>query len=488
MGRWPSSRAPTWSRGIPCSSPPATWSRWTPRPRTHAASCSLDWINGESEPRSFLPGEAIPAGAFNAGAAALHVRALHPFGTSTLTELLRRPAPERLDGPRATPWWGRVSRAYVVAVLVAAGGALAGWMVATGDVVRSFEVTTAVLVVTCPCAFGIAVPLAHEMAQARLRRLGLFVRSTTLLDRLRDVRRVVFDKTGTLTDGLLHIADPSPLEALDDHERSVLYGMVVRSAHPKSAALRRALEGAGRRPRHQPDLAVTEHVGVGLEARVQGAVHRLEAAPPSGSEPDSLTDLVYTVDGRVRARLSTRESLRPDALAEIRRLGRAGYDLWLLSGDTRDRVRRMAERLGLAADRGVGGQDPASKAAWLADHDPGHTLYIGDGINDTAAVDVAGCAGTPSVDRPFMASRCDFYFVTPGLAPIAHALRVSGDLAQVVRRNLAFAIAYNTIAVGLALAGFMQPWLAAILMPASSLTSLALTTAALSEGTRPWKS
>jgi P-type Cu2+ transporter len=457
------------------------------------ASCSLDWINGESEPREMARGEAIPAGAFNAGASALHVRALEPFSGSTLTDLLRRPAPERLDGPRATPWWRRVSTGYVVGVLVAALGALLGWVIATGDAVRSFEVTTAVLVVTCPCAFGIAVPLAHEMAQARLRRRGLFVRSASLLDRLRDVRRVVFDKTGTLTDGLLHVDDPAPLQGLDADARAVVHAMVVRSAHPKSAAVLRALERLGERPRHRTDLTVTEHPGQGLEAVVDGRRHRLGGPAFAGADAVEATDgepadLVYSVDGQVRARLATREALRPDAHAEVARLRRAGYDLWLLSGDAPERVRRMAARLGLCPDRGVGARDPEGKARWLATHDPERTLFVGDGINDVAAVDAASCAGTPAVDRPFMAARCDFYFVTPGLAPVAQALRTASDLAQVVRRNLAFAIVYNVVAVSLALAGFMQPWLAAVLMPLSSLTSLGITAAAFSEGRRPWRS
>ncbi|MFW6067532.1 MAG: heavy metal translocating P-type ATPase [Myxococcota bacterium] len=460
------------------------------------ASCSLDWINGESEPRELPAGATVPAGAFNAGSTAIRVRARQPFERSLVTELLRRPAPERLDGPRATPWWRRVSTAYVVGVLLAAAGGLVGWLAATGDVGRSLEVTTAVLVVTCPCAFGIATPLAYEMVQARLRRRGLFVRSSTLLDRLREVHRVVLDKTGTLTDGVPHLAEPAVLEGLTGPERKALYDLAARSAHPKSLAVKRALERMaeedGAPLAIDPAAEVTEHAGRGLELRRGGRRHRL-GAPGWAGEADADAaageDLVYAVDGTVRARLETRERIRPDAEAEIARLRQAGYDVWILSGDSPQRARQMAAALGLPEERGVGGCDPDAKAAWLRAHEPERTLFVGDGINDGPAADAASCSGTPAVDRPFMAARCDFYFVTPGLSPIAQALRGSFDLTQAVRRNLILAVAYNAAALAVAWAGWMQPWLAAVVMPASSLASLAVTAVGLSERKEaPWKS
>ncbi|MFW6086738.1 MAG: HAD family hydrolase, partial [Myxococcota bacterium] len=441
--------------------------------------------------REFAAGATVPAGAFNAGSSAVRVRATQGFDDSAVTDLLRRPAPERLDGPRATPWWRRVSTAYVVGVLLAAAGGLVGWLVATGDTIRSLEVTTAVLVVTCPCAFGIATPLAYEMIQARLRRRGLFVRSTTLLDQLRQVRRVVFDKTGTLTDGALRVVDPTPLATLDADARRALYDLAARSAHPKSIAIKRALEDSpGAAAGLRADVRVTEHPGYGLEARIDGRTHRLGAPGWVAGRSDDAgqeEDLAYGVDGQLQARLRIEEALRPDARAEVERLRRAGYDLWILSGDSPRRARQMAAALGLPEDRGVGGCDPAAKARWLTAHDPEHTLFVGDGINDGPVADTAACSGTPAVDRPFMAARCDFYFVTPGLAPIAHALRGSFDLAQGVRRNLILAIAYNAAALALAWAGLMQPWLAAVVMPASSLASLGLTAVSLSERKSPWK-
>jgi P-type Cu2+ transporter len=113
---------------------------------------------------------------------------------------------------------------------------------------------------------------------------------------------------------------------------------------------------------------------------------------------------------------------------------------------------------------------------------------VGDGVNDTLALDHAHVSGTPAVDRPYVPARADFFFVTPGLAPVRLALRSSRALAQVVRADLAIALVYNALAIGLALAGRMSPLLCAVLMPASSLTTIAATVAALSPRSRLWKS
>jgi Cu2+-exporting ATPase len=119
--------------------------------------------------------------------------------------------------------------------------------------------------------------------------------------------------------------------------------------------------------------------------------------------------------------------------------------------------------------------------------DAAHTLFVGDGINDGLAADVALASGTPAIDRPFMPARSDFYFVTPGLAPIRHLLEASRRLERVVRADLAFAVAYNLFAVGLAYAGLVEPWVAAILMPLSSVATIGATTLALAR--RPaWRS
>lgn len=470
------------------------------------ASFSLDWITGEAAPRTFSRGETVPAGAFDASVRAVNVRALTDFASSPLVALLRAPRPRDVDGARSTPWWQRLATAYVSGVLALATLGAAGYWYFTHDLGRTLDVTTAILVVTCPCALGIATPLAYELVHAGLRRAGLYVRAAGFLDRAREVRRVVFDKTGTLTTGVLGLVTldaqgapdgTRPFAALTTGERLVLAGMTARSTHPKSAAALAALELRASEAGLALDvraagaaLDVQESAGAGLEARVAGVVHRLGSATWCVSEATALpenADLVYSVDGRVRTLLHTEERLRPDAAKEVARLEREGYEAWVLSGDGEERVAALAATVGIPRERAVGGRTPQGKSAWLAAHDRHDTLMIGDGLNDALVVGEAHCSGTPAVDRPFVPARSDFYFVTPGLAPIGLGLRASRALHRTTTRNLCAALLYNAGAVALCLAGLMSPWLAAALMPTSSLAVIFATLASLGPRSALWK-
>jgi Cu2+-exporting ATPase len=271
-----------------------------------AASCSLDWIDGESRPRRFKSGRAVPAGAFNVGERALSGIAMTDFAASSLVGLLGRDPPSTGDGPPATRWWSRLSRYYVIGVVTLAATAIGYWWWLAEEPLLAIEVGTAVLVVTCPCAFGIAAPLAYELVLTQLRRAGIFVRVGDFLDRARAMTRIVFDKTGTLTTGMLEVMSPAGLEALADHEINLLYNMAARSAHPKSAAVRRALEG------HPAarfiELEVEEHTGYGTSAEDRGQRYRLGA--PQWAAPASRVDGCTRTSscGQGRTRKSTGSS------------------------------------------------------------------------------------------------------------------------------------------------------------------------------------
>lgn len=457
------------------------------------ALCSLDWINGESAPVAYAVGSEIPAGAFNAGHSALRVRATMGFVDSPLCQLLARPRPDDAQAPRR---YHLFSAAYVLGVLSAALGGFAYWAWRTGDAIAGLEVATAVCVVTCPCAIGIATPLAYDFALAGLRRAGLFVRSASFLDRAVQIRRVVFDKTGTLTTGRLSLQDTAPLTQLTDEQLDALYTLVAGSVHPKSLAVQHALE---RSPVHLLPGLVTEIPGEGVQACLAGGQYRLgrkgfalgaaePPEPPSAPPPDPQTDdLFFCADGRLLIALRTCETERNDAGAELAQLTAAGYQPWILSGDEPARVQQLAQALHIPPERAIGGLSPSGKSDWIAAHDRNDLLMIGDGINDSLAVGRAFASGTPSIDRALMPWRTDFYFVTPGLAPIGLSLRVARRLAAVVRRNQLFGVSYNLGVVALSLLGLMRPWLAALLMPLSSIAVLTATSLSLSSRSPLWK-
>lgn len=436
------------------------------------AEVSLDWIDGESASRVFYQHDVIPAGAFNVSSQALRAEAATDWAESPLPALLGRASRhDDEDAISGSPLWDRVARLYAGAVLLLASGALLGWFLVSGDLGLALQIAVAVLVVTCPCGLGIASPLAYRLAATRLRRAGLFLRRERALDRACEVREVILDKTGTVTTGSPEVEDPSVFERLGQVERAQLENLVARSAHPKSAAVRRAL---GDVIRVDDTTAVREVAGCGLEGQHGAQLYRLGA--PAWAAPDEAptgAELVFARDGRVLLAITTREAMRPDASREIARLEAMGHQVSLLSGDAPARVTAIASTLGLALERARGGASPQDKARVIESYP--RALFVGDGINDGLAAERAYVSGTPAVDRPFLPARTDFFFVTPGIAPIRELLETATQLRTVVRRNLMFTLTYNVAAVLVALAGLAPPWVAAVAMPTSSLAVVGLT-------------
>ncbi|HTS79816.1 MAG TPA: heavy metal translocating P-type ATPase metal-binding domain-containing protein [Myxococcaceae bacterium] len=436
---------------------------------------SLDWITGEPEPRRFAAGETVPAGAFNAGRSAVEARAVQSFQQSVLPVLLAaRPVGTRTPGER---FFDTLARSYVVTVLALAGLGAALW--AQAGVHRAVDVAVALLVVTCPCALGIAIPLAQELVHAGLRRKGVLVRAPDLLDRLTRVRTVLFDKTGTLTLARLELVEPRAPARLEAQARDVAYAMTAGSNHPVARCLARALAGAGARAGEQ--LQAEELPGRGLELLREGRRYRLGA--PGWAVPGTASEAGVTllsVDGAPLARFVTREAVRPGAQQALARLRNAGFDLWLLSGDARARVEEFGRGLGLPADRALGELSPAAKAEVVARVDRRDTLFIGDGVNDSLAFAAAFARGTPAVDRPVMPGKSDVFFLGESLESLGELLGAAQSLRSAVRRILAMAFLYNALAVTAAMLGLASPLAAAVAMPASSLAILLATTGWLS--------
>jgi Cu2+-exporting ATPase len=440
---------------------------------------SLDWISGESAPQPLVRGARVPAGSFNAGASPLQLTALGKMDGSSLPSLLRTRQSARV----ADAFWNKLARGWATRVLIVAGLGFVLWL--PFGLSRALDVAVALLVVTCPCAIGLSIPLAYELVQARLRRRGFYARDEDLLDRLRRVRKVLFDKTGTLTLSQLELTS---IPALTEAQRHIAFNLASRSAHPASACIARALSG-----RWDDALVTREVPGVGIESG-PWLLGRSEPTREAGGSPipaprgagertDGATTLYF--DGHPTARFPMREKLRPGALEQMKTLKDDGYALWLVSGDSKARVAGLALRLGLGSDHVLAAQSPEDKARLVAGVDAQDTLFLGDGVNDAPAFAKALCAGTPAIDRPVMPSRSSFFFVGEGLSALSEALSLSRRLHQVVRSILFVSLAYNIVAVTAGLAGFITPLRAAVFMPLSSLSLLLFTLWALREKRAP---
>ena len=439
---------------------------------TQPGRFSLDWITGEPEPRGFAAGDTVPAGAFNAGRSAVEARATQSFQQSVLPALLAA-RPDGGTRDAGARFFDLLARYYVLTVLALAAAGAVLWAHAGAH--RAVDVAVALLVVTCPCALGIAIPLAHELVHAGLRRRGVLVRAPDLLDRLTRLRTVLFDKTGTLTLGRLDLVEPRNPGALAPEVRDVAYGMATGSNHPVSRCLARALAGAGARV--DEPLQAEEIPGRGLELLRDGRRYRLGApgwAVPGASVEPGVT--LLSMDGAPLARFVTREAVRPGAQRQLARLRAAGLEVWLLSGDGRPRVQEFGRALGLPDDRVLGELSPAGKAEVVTRVDRRDTLFIGDGVNDSLAFAAAFAAGTPAVDRPVMPGKSDVFFLGESLEGLGELLAAAQSLRTVVRRILAMALGYNALAVTVAMLGLATPLGAAVAMPASSLAILMATT------------
>jgi Cu2+-exporting ATPase len=454
---------------------------------------SLASINGEATPRVFPAGGRVPAGAVYVGRETAVLEAQEAWADSLLARLLQ-PAPR--------PGWRqrrleRIVRGYLIGIIAVAALSGTGWWLATGDAPRTWSVVTAVLVVSCPCAIGLAFPLADEMATVALRRRGVFVRDTDLWPKLAKIRRIVFDKTGTLTLETPVLQNPEALTALAPDARAALVALVADNPHPVSQALLEHLLATGAPPdfhvirdnQAEPASAaagraeVRETVGSGIALGPwslgrpgwRGGTKFNLLSETSGAS-DTGHDVELCREGEVVARFRFADAVRPNAPAEVAALQRDGFELSILSGDRQEKVDALAAELCLAAGRAEGGLSPTDKAARIRAADPDATLMLGDGANDSLAFDQALCRGTPVIHRGVLEQKSDFYYLGRGIDGIRAMFAVNALRTRTQTAILVFSGAYNLLAVGLAVAGHMNPLVAAILMPINSLLTLLIVT------------
>jgi len=438
-----------------------------------AATVSLASINGEAEPRIFSAGSRLPAGAVNLGRSPLRLTARQTWGESLLAQLLQ--APERAEARDG--FIGRIVRGYIVGILAVAAMAGTGWWLGTGDARQTWAVVTAVLVVSCPCAVALAFPLADEIATVALRRRGVFVREGGLWAKLGRVRRIVFDKTGTLTLETPVLRNPEDLLGLDGEARAALHALVRDNPHPVSQALLENLlvEEVGETLAGE----VHETVGFGVEIGAWSLGRpgwRDQPGPEKCHVIRDTSDVVLAREGRLIAAFRFADTVRTDARAEVAALRRRGLAVHILSGDSRLKVAALADELGLPEGSSFGELTPQEKAAWFTGERAEDSLMLGDGANDSLAFDRALCRGTPVIHRGLLEQKADFFYLGRGIGGIRALFEIDAVRRRTQRVILVFSVVYNLLAVGLAVAGKMNPLIAAILMPVNSLATLAIVT------------
>ena len=428
-----------------------------------ASELDTSLITGESVPAAVAAGDRVFAGTVNLGAP-LRVEVTAVGETTLLAEIVRLMETAEQRRARYVALADRVARLYAPVVHLLALLTFIGWTLFGGLAWQpALLIAVAVLIITCPCALGLAVPAVQVIASSRLLRGGVLLKTATALERLAQVDTVVFDKTGTLTLG--HPAlRPDP--AIDAATLRLAAGMAANSRHPLARALAAAL----------PDVRALEGVretpGCGLSLDTEAGELRLGSRAWCGIAADDsqpgMEMWLRRPDGTAQ-RFAFDDPLRADAAPVVAALKRRGYAVELLSGDRRPTVAAAAEALGI--ERWSAACTPAQKTERLAAlaAEGRRVLMVGDGLNDAPALAAALVSLSPSTAVDISQTAADAVFQGAKLAPVLELLSVARRAERLVRQNFALAFGYNALAVPLAVAGLVTPLVAAICMSASSI-------------------
>ena len=436
-------------------------------------------LTGESLPVTRRAGEPVASGTRNlAGEVEAEVRVLASAGTvARLAGLLERAQASR---PRVQRAVDRVASVFAPAVLGIAFATALGWAVAGASPLDVALRAASVLIVACPCALGLATPAAVSAALGRAAQLGILFKSGEALERAARIDRVILDKTGTLTEGRLEVARVLCSEGVDEAQLIATAASAVgASRHPVALGIRRAAEQRGLPLAGSEDTRTLPGLGIAAGRRLVGSrallASRSVEVPQSleraaAAEAETGSSLAFVAEGeRALGALALADLPRADSRAAMERLSALGLRPALLSGDHAGAVQRAAERAGLA--EAVADASPDAKLARVhAERAAGaRVLVAGDGINDAAALAAAdlGVAFAQGSDVTLHAA--DVVIHSPRLMTLPALVELSRAAMRRIRENLGIAIAYNAIAVPLAVAGVLGPLSAAVAMSLSSL-------------------
>jgi P-type Cu2+ transporter len=431
----------------------------------------LALLTGESRPVAVGPGERVYAGTLNRRST-LEVTVEEAGETTRLGRILQEVEAAALRRAPIVRLADRLAGGFVAAVLVLALLTGLAWLFI--DRSRALDNAIALLIVTCPCALGLATPLAVTVAIGRAARAGILVKGGDALEALGRPGRLVLDKTGTVTEGRTTLVTWEGPEEV----KPLVAALERHSVHPLAAGFAAAWPGLPRREA----TGVAHTIGGGVEGEVGGRrvvvgspdfVRARAPGGPAGEPPGdpSLTPVLVAVDGVVVAHAAFGDPVRADAAAALAALRARGWRPELLSGDDPRVVRAVGEALGIPAAACRGGAGPEEKLRFVEQAMlEGPVVMVGDGVNDAAAISRATAGVGMHGGAEACLSSADVFLSRPGLAGLVTLSAGAARTLRVIRRNIAFSLAYNLAGAALAMTGVINPLIAAVLMPASSLT------------------
>ena len=432
---------------------------------TGESDLDMSIVTGESNPVAVRVGASTSSGAMNL-TGSLIVRATRIANDSLLAEIIG--LMEAAEGGRARyrRIADRAAAFYSPVVHLLALVSFLGWGFIGGDWKQAMLVAVAVLIITCPCALGLAVPVVQVVAAGELFRRGIMVKDGSALERLAEIDTVAVDKTGTLTIGTPHLVR---LDADANTDVAIAAGLAAHSKHPLSRALSQAVNvPAG------SFKQVIEIAGGGLEAVRDGFHYRLGSysfacgAQPA-DEAGASSEVVLAREGRPVARFLFEDALRPGAVEAVGRLRQMWFETAMLSGDRPAVVEAVATKLGIERVKAALSPKQKVDACMAMAVDGRKVLMVGDGINDAPALSAAHVSMAPASASDIGRQAADLVFFNERLDAIPHAVEVAKRSASIIRQNFALAIGYNVLAVPIAIADLATPLVAAVAMSTSSI-------------------
>lgn len=421
-------------------------------------------LTGETQPVLAQPGLPVSAGEMNLSGP-LTLRATAVGRDTSLHQMADLVAIAESGRANYTSLADKAAKLYAPGVHILAGLAFAGWFIATRDMRTALNIAAAVLIITCPCALGLAVPAVTTAASGKLFRKGLLVKNATALERLAQIDTLVFDKTGTLTEGRPEVQN---LEAFHDDTLRIVLALTRGSDHPLSKSLSAAIQAKGLKS--VPLRDIRETAGQGVSGDWLGTQVRLGRAEWVGATAFDQTAVYLDLGQDMPQAFLFQDNLREGAAQAIAQLKAQGLQLHMLSGDTEKAVASTAKRLGFC--QWQAGILPQDKAAYIqALQQAGHrVLMVGDGLNDTGALAAAHASISPASALEAARVASDMVLLGGDLRSIAQAVQIAQTATRRIRQNFQIATLYNVIAVPLAIAGLATPLIAALAMSSSSIT------------------
>lgn len=423
-----------------------------------SATLDMSLFNGESLPKVFSHGMLLFAGTKVLDQDIL-VRVQFAFNESKLGKLLAQLDQGALIKSHFVALTDRLAQKLIITVFSIAVIFFLIYM--NVDFMQAFNRSLALIVLACPCALAFGSPLTFGLALKKATQKGLLLKDATSLERMLQVQHIFFDKTGTLTEGALSLSHCEPA-IISPVVQKIILSLEAPSYHPIAFALRKAWP-------HPESLfkveKAQETLGRGVRGNIEGSWYEIRHLAESTHESEIAIEVFK--DNESIARLYFSDALREDSAESVRQLQKRGLQCFILSGDKKSRVLQTALECRIQKENVFAELFPEDKKEVLSRFKK--TCMIGDGANDSLSLQSAdvGIAVKGSVDLSLQSA--DVYFTRGGLAPLFDLIHLAEDTRRVLIRNLSISLVYNTVGGILALLGFVNPMMAAILMPISSI-------------------